>query len=81
MGIRLYDSAWVALHGVDVPLQVRKDERDAAIFHIGDHLYDIDGRGYRRTENVPEILRLLSLQDARTLGLSTQYSAPKHLLA
>ena len=79
MSIRLYDSAWVALRGVDVPLQVRKDARNAALFHIGDFLYDIDGRGYPKTDSVPEILRLLSLQDARTLGLPMQYSAPTHL--
>jgi hypothetical protein len=80
MGIRLYDSAWVALRGVDTPLQVQKDRANPAVFHIGGFRYDIDGRGFFRTENVPEILRLLSLQDARTLGLSTQYAAPKELL-
>ncbi|MGN6210397.1 hypothetical protein [Asticcacaulis sp.] len=80
MGIRLYDSAWVALRGVDTPQQVQKDRLNPAVFVINGYHYDIDGRGVSKIENVPEILRLLSLQDARTLGLSTQYTAPKALL-
>jgi len=81
MGIRLYDSAWVALRGVDTPQQVQKDRVNPAVFVIDGYRYDIDGRAFYFSETVPDILRLLSLQDARTLGLSTQYVAPKALLA
>ncbi len=81
MSIRLYDSAWVALRGVDTPQQVLKDRANPAIFVVGSYRYDIDGRAFYINEPVPEILHLLSIQDARTLGLSTQYSAPKSLLS
>ena len=81
MGIRLYDSAWVAMRGVDTPQLVQKDQSNPAVFHAGGYRYDIDGRAFYFSETVPEILRLLSLQDARLLGLSTQYNAPKALLA
>lgn len=81
MGIRLYDSAWVALRGVDTPQQVQKDRNNPAVFRIDGFRYDIDGRAFSITEAAPDILHLLSLQDARTLGLSTQYIAPKTLLA
>jgi hypothetical protein len=81
MGIRLYDSAWVALRGVDTPQQVQRDRLNPAIFIIDGYRYDIDGRAFYVSETAPDILRLLSLQDARTLGLSTQYVAPKEILA
>jgi len=76
MSIRLYDSAWVRLSGVDAPQPVRKDRSNPAAFHIYDFLYDIDGRAYRATELVPQIEAILSLAAAREAGLSTQYTAP-----
>ena len=81
MGIRLYDSAWVALRDVDTPQQVQKDRLNPAVFIINGYRYDIDGRAFYFSESVPDILRLLSLQEARALGLSTQYVAPKQLMA
>ncbi|MFT4077500.1 MAG: hypothetical protein QM647_18380 [Asticcacaulis sp.] len=80
MSIRLYDSAWVAVRGVDTPQQVSKDRTNPSAFLINGYKYDIDGRAFLNTDAGPDILHLLSLQDARTLGLSTQYSAPKSLL-
>lgn len=81
MTIRLYDSAWVILREFDTPQQVRKDPANPAVFRVGDHRYDIDGRAFFLTETVPEILQMLSLQAAREYGLSTQYVAPKALMA
>lgn len=81
MGIRLYDSAWVILREFDAPQQVRKDQANAAVFHVGGYRYDIDGRAFYFNEAVPDILRMLSLADARALGLSTQYTAPKAIYA
>ena len=76
MGIRLYDSAWVMLREQDAPQQVRKDRVNPAVFHVGGYSYDIDGRAFYISEAVPDIVHLLSMQEARALGLSTQYLAP-----
>jgi hypothetical protein len=77
MGIRLYDSAWVVLRDYDMPQQVHKDRANPAVFMVAGFRYDIDGRGFYFSETVPDILRMLSLSDARAQGLSTQYSAPR----
>ena len=79
MGVRLYDSAWIVLRDFDTPQQVRKDPRNPAIFNVAGFQYDIDGHAFRRTETVPDIMQMLSLAEARDLGLSTQYTAPKSI--
>lgn len=81
MGIRLYDSAWVLLREFDTPQQVHKDRTNPAVFLVAGYCYDIDGRAFYISETVPDILRMLSLPDARALGLSTQYTAPKSIYA
>ena len=73
MGIRLYDSAWVVVEGLEQPLQARKDPRNPAAFNVGDHQYDIDGRALRTTDAVPRITAIHSLQSAREAGLRIQY--------
>lgn len=79
MGIRLYDSAWVILRDSDTPQQVRKDRGNPAMFHVGDFRYDIDGRAFDHSTTVPDIVQMLSITEARNLGLSTQYMAPKSI--
>ncbi len=73
MTIRLYESAWVELEGVERPLQVFKDRKNPAAFNVGDYQYDIDGRPIKSTIDAPNIARLHSLQSAREAGLATQY--------
>lgn len=74
MGIRLYDSAWVVLDGIDGPVQVRRDRRDAGAFNVGDFQYDIDGRPLKTSAAAPRIAMVHNLQTAREAGLSTSYS-------
>ncbi len=80
MAIRLYDSAWVILQENSGPIRVRKDRSNPAVFHVGDHRYDIDGRAFLSGATAPDIVKVLSLQAAHERGLSTQYDAPKQLL-
>ena len=79
MTIRLYDSAWVKLRDSDRPMQVTKNRTNPAIFEVGGNHYDIDGRAFYFSEALPEIVQILDMQTARSLGLSTQYVAPKAL--
>ena len=71
--MRLYESAWVELEGLETPLRVYKDFRNSAMFRVGDYQYDIDGRPFNTTLGVPKIKRLHTLQSAREAGLDTQY--------
>lgn len=73
MGIRLYDSAWVAVDGINAALQVRKDGRNPAAFNVGDFQYDIDGRPLPSNPDAPTILQLHSLQSAKEAGLQVRY--------
>jgi hypothetical protein len=73
MTIRLYDSAWVAVEGVERPLQVVKDTRNPAAFNVGNFQYDIDGYPLRPEDTAPRITKLHTLQSAREAGLSTEY--------
>jgi len=73
MGIRLYDSAWVAVEGIKEALQVRKDGRNPAAFNVGDFQYDIDGRPLTSASEAPQILQLHSLQSAKEAGLQVRY--------
>lgn len=73
MTIRLYDSAWVAVEGVERPLQVQKDARNPAAFNIGDFQYDIDGYPIRQNDVAPRITKLHTIQSAKEAGLSTDY--------
>lgn len=72
--MRLYETAWVQLNGQEQPLQVHKDRSNAAIFNVGDYQYDIDGRPMRTTPDAPRIVKILSLQEARELGLRQDYN-------
>jgi hypothetical protein len=77
MSIRLYDSAWVLLRDVEEPLQVRKDATNPAVFVVGGFRYDIDARPFYVTEATPDIVVLLSMEEARQRGLSTSYTNVK----
>ena len=70
MSIRLYDTAWIELEGQNVPVQVRRDMQRHDIFRCGDHAYDIDGRPASSTVDAPRIVRVLSLQSVREVGLT-----------
>ncbi len=74
MAIRLYESAWVRVQGIEEPLQVRRDPKNAAAFNVGDYQYDIDARPLRGAVGAPEILSVLSLQSVREAGLATSYN-------
>ncbi|ESQ87027.1 hypothetical protein [Asticcacaulis benevestitus] len=67
MGIRLCDSTGVILREFGAQQQVRKDQANAAVFHAGGFRYDVDGRAFCFNEAVPEILRMLSIADARAI--------------
>jgi len=69
MSIRLYDTAWIELEGQPVPVQVRRDALRHDVYRAGDFAYDIDGRPDAGTE-APRILRTLSLQSVREVGLT-----------
>lgn len=73
MGIRLYDSAWVLLEGRAEPFQVRKGERNPAVFNVAEYQYDIDGRAMKSIIDAPTIVRLHTLQSAREAGLRIAY--------
>jgi hypothetical protein len=73
MNIRLYDSAWVLIRDSEEPLQVLKNRVNPAMFQVGSHRYDIDGRPFFVTEATPDIIGLLSMDQARQRGLSTNY--------
>jgi len=79
MAIRLYDSAWVLFRDNDAPQQVFKDRSNPAMFEAGGYRYDIDGRPFFVTEATPEIVQMLDMRTAQSLGLSTKYSAPKNI--
>jgi hypothetical protein len=68
--MRLYDSAWVRIEGSDAPLQVFKNKNNAALFDVGDHQYDIDGRAAPTNPAAPVLVSLLSLSEIRELALS-----------
>ena len=72
--MRLYVTAWVQLDGQEQPFQVHKDRNNAAIFNVGDWQYDIDARPMRTSPDAPRIVKILSLQDARELGLRQDYN-------
>lgn len=72
--MRLYETAWVQVEGQDQPFQVHKDRKNAAIFNVGDWQYDIDGRAMRTSPDAPRIIKILSLQEARELGLRQDYN-------
>ncbi len=69
MGMRLYDTAWVELEGVQVPMQVFKDLKKPGMFSVGGFHYDIDGRALETEVGTPAIVRLLTLQSAKEAGL------------
>ncbi|MDC7676720.1 hypothetical protein [Asticcacaulis machinosus] len=75
MSIRLYDSAWVRVEGSDQPLQARKDRQNPAIFHVGDHRYDVDATASKTSEGAPKILGILSLQAMREAGIRPDYNS------
>ncbi len=68
--MRLYDCAWVRLEGTDAPVQAFKNKRNLALFDIGEHQYDIDGRPAPGNAHAPGLAGLLSLSEIRALGLS-----------
>ena len=70
MSIRLYDTAWIELEGQDAPVQVRRDVQRHDAFRVGEHAYDIDGRPDPSTMDAPRIVRVLSLQSVREVGLT-----------
>lgn len=70
MSIRLYDTAWIELEGQAEPVQVRRDTLRHDIYHVGDHAYDIDGRAMPSAAASPRIVRVLSLQSVREVGLT-----------
>lgn len=72
--MRLYITAWVQLDGHDQPFQVVKDRSNAAVFNVGEWQYDIDARPMRTSPDAPRIVKILSLQDARELGLRQDYN-------
>lgn len=68
MSIRLYDTAWIEIEGQATPVQVRRDLQRHDVFRVGEHAYDIDGRP--GSEETPAIVRVLSLQSVREVGLT-----------
>lgn len=70
MSIRLYDTAWIELEGQAEPVQVRRDAQRHDIYRVGDHAYDIDGRATPAAQASPRIMRVLSLQSVREVGLT-----------
>lgn len=75
MTVRLYDSAWVCLHGQETPLQAMKDRKNPALFMIGDYVYDIDGRPVGQAEGAPPVSVILSLQAVKEMGLKSSYNS------
>lgn len=73
MSLRLYDSAWVMVEGMEHPQRVTKDRKNPAAFNVGDHQYDIDGYGLVRGDNPPKITEILSLQAVKEAGLRSDY--------
>lgn len=74
MSFRLYESAWVMVEGVEAPCQVHKDTVNLAAFNINGYQYDIDARVLPASSGAPPILRILSIQDAKEVGLRSHYS-------
>jgi len=70
MSIRLYDTAWIELEGQAGPVQVRRDALRHDLFRVGEHAYDIDGRADISVATSPRIVRVLSLQTVREVGLT-----------
>lgn len=70
MSIRLYDTAWIELEGHATPVQVRRDLARHDVFRAGDLAYDIDGRPDLSVGDAPRIVRVLSLQSVREVGLT-----------
>jgi len=79
MSIRLYDSAWVMFRDNDQPQQVFKNRTNPAMFEVGGYRYDIDGRPFHFSEACPDIVQILDMRTAQSLGLSTRYTAPKDI--
>ena len=73
MSIRLYESAWVQAEGIEAPLNVRKSRQNAGHFHVGDYLYDVDGRPIARDGIPPRLTAVLSLQAVKEAGLNSDY--------
>lgn len=73
MSFRLYESAWVVVDGVEEPVHVHKDRVNPAVFHVGEHLYDIDARPVQLHRATPRILSILSLSEVRDAGLRSGY--------
>ncbi len=71
MTFRLYESAWVAVEGVENPVLVHRDPSNRAAFDVGGFSYDIDARAL--AQMAPPILSILSVQAVREAGLSSQY--------
>ncbi len=72
--MRLYESAWVRVDGVEAPVQVQKDRANPAAFNVGDYQYDIDGRALKTAPDAPRIVSILSLQAVREAGLRQDYN-------
>ena len=70
MSIRLYDTAWIELEGLPAPVQVRRDAQRHDVYRVGEHAYDIDGRADVSAAGSPRIVRVLSLQSVREVGLT-----------
>jgi len=70
MSIRLYDTAWIELEGAETPMQARRDIQRHDLYRVGDYAYDIDGRPSTATPDAPRIVRVLSLQSVREVGLT-----------
>ena len=71
--MRLYDTAWVRIEGDDGTIvQAFKNARNPALFDIAGFQYDIDGRPAPGT-GAPALSALLSLSEAKALGLSISY--------
>lgn len=74
MSIRLYESAWVTVEGVEEPCQVHRDPSNRAVFIANGHRYDVDARAFSKDGDTPPILSILSLQAMRESGLRSGYN-------
>jgi len=69
MAIRLYDGVYVHVEGAAEPVRVTRHAQNAGLFHVGDFVYDIDGRTVDATSHAPKIEAIVNLQTMRELGL------------
>lgn len=74
MSIRLYESAWVTVEGVEEPCQARRDPSNGAVFIVHGDRYDVDARALSKGGDTPVILSILSLQAMRESGLRSGYN-------